>query len=111
MGRVLRGWSFPRVWAALPWVTDENWAVTMAEGERRHWGAFFLGTGAMLYIAWPTASLLGYALGAVVADPKRWGFDFTFTAVFVTPAVGLARKHRSPLVSIARAAGAFLADR
>jgi 4-azaleucine resistance transporter AzlC len=111
MGRVLQGWSLPRVLAALPWVTDENWAVTMAEGERRHWGAFFLGTGVMLYIAWPTASLLGHTLGAVVADPKRWGFDFAFTAVFVTLAVGLARKHRAPMVWIASAAGAFLADR
>jgi len=111
MGRVLRGWSRPAVLAALPWVTDENWAITMAEGERRHWGAFFLGTGAMLYVTWPTASLLGYALGAVVTDPKRWGFDFAFTAVFVTLAVGLARKHRARLVWIASAAGAFAADR
>jgi 4-azaleucine resistance transporter AzlC len=111
MGRVLRGWSRPAVLAVLPWVTDENWAITMAEGERRHWGAFFLGTGAMLYVTWPTASLLGYALGAVVTDPKRWGFDFAFTAVFVTLAVSLARKHRAPLVWIASAAGALLADR
>ena len=111
MGRVLKGWSRPAVLAALPWVTDENWAITMAEGERRHWGAFFLGTGAMLYVTWPTASLLGYALGAAVTDPKRWGFDFAFTAVFVTLAVGLARRHRAPLVWIASALGAVLADR
>jgi 4-azaleucine resistance transporter AzlC len=111
MNRVLKGWSRPAVLAALPWVTDENWAVTMAAGERPHWGAFFLGTGAMLYVSWPTASLLGYALGTVVADPKRWGLDFAFTAVFVTLAVGLARKHRAPLVWIASAAGALLADR
>jgi predicted branched-subunit amino acid permease len=83
----------------------------MAEGERRHWDAFFLGTGVMLYVTWPTASLLGHALGAVVADPKRWGFDFAFTAVFMTLAVGLARKHRAPLVWIASGACAFLADR
>src|SRR5260370_35734468 len=105
MGRVLRGWSFPRVWAALPWVTDENWAVTMAEGERPHWGAFFLGTGAMLYIAWPTASLLGYALGAVVADHKRWGFDFAFTAVVVTLALVVALNRRTPLIWIRSSAG------
>ena len=71
----------------------------------------FLGTGAVLYVTWPTATLLGYALGTVVADPKRWGFDFAFTAVFVTLAVGLARKHRAPLVWIASAVCAFLADR
>jgi 4-azaleucine resistance transporter AzlC len=111
MGRVLEGWRLWRVLPALAWVTDENWAVTMAEGERRHWGAFFLGTGAVLYATWPTATLIGHALGSAVADPKRWGFDFAFTAVFVTLAVGLARKHRAPAVWIASAAGAFLADR
>jgi branched chain amino acid efflux pump len=111
MGRVLKGWPLLRVLPALAWVTDENWALTMAEGERRHWGAFFLGTGIMLYVAWPTATLLGHALGSVVADPKRWGFDFAFTAVFMTLAVGLARRNRAPLVWIASAAGAFLADR
>lgn len=111
MGPVLEGWPRWRALVALPWVTDENWAVTMAEGKRRHWGAFFLGTGAMLYVAWPTASALGHLLGAVVADPKRWGLDFAFTAVFVTLAVGLARRNRAPLVWIASAVGAFLADR
>jgi 4-azaleucine resistance transporter AzlC len=111
MGRVLEGWSRLSVLAVLPWVSDENWAITMAEGERRHWGAFFLGTGAMLYVTWPAASLLGHTFGAVVADPKRWGFDYAFTAVFVTLAVGLARKHRAPLVWISSAVGAFLADR
>ncbi len=111
MGRVLEGWSVLRVLPALAWVTDENWAITMAEGERRHWGAFFLGTGAVLYVTWPTASLLGFALGSVVADPKRWGFDFAFTAVFMTLAVGLARRHRAPAVWIASGVSAFLADR
>jgi 4-azaleucine resistance transporter AzlC len=110
MGRVLKGWSLLRVLPTLAWVTDENWAITMAEGERRHWGAFFLGTGAVLYVTWPTATLLGHALGSVVADPKRWGFDFAFTAVFMTLAVGLARRRRAPLVWLASGVSAFLAD-
>jgi predicted branched-subunit amino acid permease len=108
---VLEGWSRLSVLAVLPWVSDENWAITMAEGERRHWGAFFLGTGAMLYVTWPAASLLGHTFGAVVRDPKSLGFDYAFTAVFVTLAVGLARKHRAPLVWISSAVGAFLAER
>jgi predicted branched-subunit amino acid permease len=99
MGRVLEGWSRLSVLAVLPWVSDENWA------------AFFLGTGAMLYVTWPAASLLGHTFGAVVRDPKSLGFDYAFTAVFVTLAVGLARKHRAPLVWISSAVGAFLAER
>ncbi|HXP74306.1 MAG TPA: AzlC family ABC transporter permease [Stellaceae bacterium] len=111
MGRVLEGWSLPRALLAMFWVTDENWAITMAEGQRRHWGAFFLGTGAMLYPAWLASGVIGHTLGTVVADPKRWGFDFAFTAVFLTLAVGLARRRKTPLVWIASAAAAVLADR
>jgi len=111
MNRVLRGWPRPRALLALFWVSDENWAITMTEGDRPNWGAFFLGTGVLLYLAWLSASILGYMLGAVVADPKRWGLDFAFTAMFLALAVGLARKRRAPLVWIASAGAALLADR
>ena len=111
MGGVLEGWTLPRALLAMFWVTDENWALTMAEGQRRHWGAFFLGTGAMLYPAWLTSGVIGHTLGSVVADPKRWGLDFAFTAVFLILAVGLARQRKAPLVWIASAAAAVLADR
>jgi len=111
MGPVLRDWSRPRALLALLWVTDENWAITMAEGERRHWGAFFLGTGAVLYVTWLAAGVIGHGLGAVVADPKRWGLDFAFTVVFLTLAVGLARRRRAPLMWIVSAGAALLADR
>jgi 4-azaleucine resistance transporter AzlC len=111
MGSVLKGWSRPRALLAMFWVTDENWAITMAEGERPHWGAFFLGTGAMLYPAWLAAGVVGHVLGTVVAEPERWGFDFAFTAVFLTLAVGLARRRRAPLVWIVSAGAAVLADR
>jgi predicted branched-subunit amino acid permease len=111
MDAVLKGWSRPRALLAMFWVTDENWALTMAEGQRRHWGAFFLGTGAMLYPAWFASGIIGHTLGTVVAEPERWGFDFAFTAVFLTLAVGLARRRRAPLVWVVSAAAAVLADR
>jgi 4-azaleucine resistance transporter AzlC len=110
MGRVLRGWPRWRALMALFWVTDENWAVTMAAGEQPNWGAFFLGTGWILYVAWLAAGLAGYELGAIVADPKQWGLDFAFTAMFLALAVALARKHRAPLVWIVSAATALIAD-
>jgi 4-azaleucine resistance transporter AzlC len=111
MTRVLRGWSLARALPAMFWVTDENWAVTMAAGERPHWGAFFLGTGLALYVAWLAATIVGHALGSAVADPKSWGFDFAFPAMFLALAVGLARKAPAPLVWIASAAAALVADR
>jgi predicted branched-subunit amino acid permease len=111
MHPVLRGWPRWRALAALFWVSDENWAVTMAAGERPHWGAFYLGTGWLLWVAWLSAGLLGHSLGAVVPDPKSWGLDFAFTAVFLALATGLARRRKAPLVWIASAGAALLADR
>lgn len=111
MTPVLRGWSLARALPAMFWVTDENWAVTMAAGERPRWGAFFLGTGFALYVAWLAATIVGHALGSAVADPKSWGFDFAFPAMFLALAVGLARKAPAPLVWIASAGAALLADR
>src|SRR5579863_3794166 len=111
MHPVLRGWPRWRALTALFLVSDENWAVTMAAGERPHWGAFFLGTGWLLWLAWLTAGVLGYLLDAIVPDPKRWGLDFAFTAVFLTLAVGLARRRRVPAVWIASIGASLLADR
>jgi|SRR5579864_5378538 len=111
MHNVLRGWPRWRALAALFLVTDENWALTMAAGERPYWGAFFLGTGWLLWLAWLAAGVLGYLLGAIVPDPKSWGLDFAFTAVFLTLAVGLARRRRAPLVWIASIVASLLADR
>ena len=111
MPRVLRGWPLRRALPALFWVTDENWAVTMAAGERPRWGAFFLGTGVALYLTWLATTVIGNALGSVVADPKAWGLDFAFPAMFMALAVGLARKAPAPLVWIASAGAALIADR
>ena len=111
MHPVLRGWPRWRALAALFWVTDENWAVTMAAGERPHRGAFFLGTGWLLWLAWLAAGILGHLLGAVVPNPRSWGLDFAFTAVFLTLAVGLARRRKAPLVWIASIAASLLAVR
>lgn len=111
MHRVIGGWSRWRALPTLFLVSDENWAITMAAGERPQWGAFFLGTGWLLWLSWLAAGVLGYLLGAVVPDPKRWGLDFAFTAVFLTLAVGLARRRRAPAVWIASIAAALLADR
>jgi 4-azaleucine resistance transporter AzlC len=111
MHPVLRGWGRLSALAALFLVTDENWALTMAAGERPHWGAYFLGTGWLLWVAWLAAGVLGHALGALVPDPRSWGLDFAFTAVFLTLAMGLARRRKVPLVWIASVAASLLADR
>jgi 4-azaleucine resistance transporter AzlC len=111
MNRVLAGWPRPRALLAVYLMTDENWALTMAAGERRHWGAFFLGTGVVLYGSWLTATVGGHIIGGVVSDPKQWGFDFAFPAMFLALAVTIGRKAPAPLIWLASAAAALAADR
>lgn len=111
MQRVLAGWPRGRAIAAIFLMTDENWALTMAAGERPALGAFFLGTGLLLYAAWAAATVLGHLIGAEVADPKRWGLDFAFTAMFLALAVTLGKRKPQVLVWIASAGVALLADR
>jgi len=64
-------------------VADENWAMTMA---RYHKGTvstwFLLGGGICVQSAWCGGTLLGHSLGAVIANPERYGLDFSFVAVF-----------------------------
>jgi 4-azaleucine resistance transporter AzlC len=71
-------------------MADESWALTVGEqakGTRN--GAFLLGSGLAVFVAWVGATFLGRTVGNVVGDPARWGLDFAFTAVFTALLVGL----------------------
>ena len=35
------------------------------------------------YVTWAVAGMVGYNLGAMIADPKVWGLDFALPAMFV----------------------------
>jgi len=111
MNRVLAGWPRPRALLAVYLMTDENWALTMAAGERRHWGAYFLGTGIVLYGSWLAATVAGHVLGGGVSDPKQWGVDFAFPAMCLALAVAIGRKAPAPLGWSASAVAALAADR
>jgi 4-azaleucine resistance transporter AzlC len=84
LGPLFRG--VPR-WRALPamfLVSDEVWAMTMAESAKERGSpAFMLGAGALAWIAWVGATMAGRLLGAAVSDPAAYGLDFAFTAVFL----------------------------
>jgi 4-azaleucine resistance transporter AzlC len=74
----------------LFFLADENWALTMnefANGKRD--AAFLLGSGLVLFVTWVSSTVLGRLLGENIADPTRWGFDFAFTAVFLSLLVGI----------------------
>ena len=79
-------------------VSDENWAITMLEMQRRGGSiAFLLGGGVLTYSCWMATTLLGHQLGSAIDDPVRYGLDFAFTATFLVLLLGMW-KGRADLV-------------
>jgi len=93
---------------ALFLMADEVWALCeRRSGERPIAFAYWLGVAVPLYLNWVGWTGLGAALGAVFTDPAAFGFDFAFTAMFLTIIVGL---WRGPSTGIAIAASAATAS-
>ena len=73
-----------RALLAMFLVSDEVWAMTMAEHTKGGGGAaFMLGAGTLAWIGWVGSTLTGRMLGAVIDDPTAYGLDFAFTATFL----------------------------
>ncbi|EPR39815.1 AzlC family protein [Desulfovibrio sp. X2] len=73
-------------------MADENWALAMsayARGERD--GAYMVGGGLCVWLAWFAATGLGRVLTGGLADPAALGLDFAFTAVFLALLTGFWR--------------------
>lgn len=71
-------------------VSDETWAMTVAEmAKGRGTVAFLLGGGTLAYLCWLATTTAGYVLGSVIDDPTRYGLDFAFTATFLALLLGL----------------------
>ncbi len=83
---------------SLYFLSDESWALTMGQfqaGKRN--GAFLMGSGLALGIGWVGAAAVGYLLGSAIDDPKRWGLDFAFLAVFIALLVAQWQGRKSAL--------------
>jgi predicted branched-subunit amino acid permease len=81
------------VFAAMFFVADENWAMTMGKrAQGAEAGAMHLvGGGVLLYLVWVLSSIMGDAAGTLMPDPARWGLDFTFAAAFLALLTGMWR--------------------
>jgi predicted branched-subunit amino acid permease len=81
-------------------MADETWALN----ERRTsvtklTPAYYFGVALCLYIVWAFATALGAALNTLIPDPKLFGFDFVFPAVFICLVVGFTQsRHAIPVV-------------
>lgn len=81
-----QGWGA----AMMGIVSDETWAVTVAEMARGRGSiAFLLGGGVLAYVCWLATTLIGHTLGSAIDDPTRYGLDFAFTATFLALLLGM----------------------
>ena len=91
-----RGLSPWRVYPTLFFMMDESWALTMVQIQKNnqppeYYSAYLFSSGFFLYLAWLISTWAGNILGALIADPNRYGFDFAFTAIFLALLIGLWR--------------------
>jgi len=80
----LRGLSTP--WKALLalWMSDEPYALAIAEYERgRGSHLYFLGANVGVYLIWPVSGLAGALLGRAIPDPAQYGLDLVFPLAFL----------------------------
>jgi predicted branched-subunit amino acid permease len=117
MSASLRPWlselpSPARRYGVLATLTDANWLIAMtyrAEGGRDL--GVFLGAGLSLMVVWTVATAPGWLLGALIADPSRYGLDLVLPIFFALMIVPLWKEGRDALawtVTGIVAVGAYL---
>ena len=79
-----RGFSAPQRYLGFFFLTDEAWALAERRAmERTVTPAYWFACAAVLPVAWIGSSVIGALVGALMGDPKRFGADFAFTALFI----------------------------
>ena len=99
MGLTLRPWyaklPAPLAFGTYFFMTDESWALTTIETQRKPFDtAFLLGAGLVDFVTWVGSTVIGRISGAAIPDPTAWGLDFAFVAVFLALLVSLAKGKR-----------------
>lgn len=99
-GASLQPWlaSYPKLVNALHlfFFTDANWLIGTryhAEGGR-DLGVLF-GAGFVIWLNWILATVPGYLLGSLVADPRTYGIDLVMPIFFASMLVPLWRGRRA----------------
>ena len=97
--------AFPRGWLALVahLLNDESFAVAVArQNPPDPW--VYIGSAVAVCGAFLAGVLVGTQLGGLVADPARWGLDFSFPAVFLALVAVQLRGCAEWLIALASAA-------
>jgi predicted branched-subunit amino acid permease len=105
--------SFPGRLLGFHVLADENWALAERRALRGPiTAAYFFGMGAVFWVNWVAWSWAGTIVGPLLGDPRRFGADFAFTAIFIGLVAGFVTTTRAGLVvvvSAVAATAAFLA--
>jgi 4-azaleucine resistance transporter AzlC len=102
----------PRAYLALFFMADENWAMAMRRAAAEPLTpSYYFGLSVPFYLSWVLWTTVGNLLGGVIADPKRFGFDFAFAAVFLVILLSLNKARRNLLPIAVSAAAALVAWR
>jgi 4-azaleucine resistance transporter AzlC len=95
----------PKALIALYFMCDETWALGIEDAQHRGEQApdaglslwFYAGTCFCLYLTWVVSVSLGAAIGPVLGDTQRLGFDMAFPAVFLVLLRGMWKGIRPAL--------------
>jgi predicted branched-subunit amino acid permease len=90
-------WSLPawQIYPLLQLTTDPGWIIAMryrAEGGNDV--GVFLGGALVVWVAWLSATMVGYLAGALVADPRAIALDLVLPIFFAAMLVPLWRGRR-----------------
>lgn len=105
LSRVVKEFSLPKMLAVAALITDESFAVNMADAATKRLTAeSMLGVGLIAWTGWLTGTLVGASIGHLVGDPAAWGLDFAMTAMFAALFVAVAKNRRHVIVGLGAAA-------
>jgi len=98
-------------WKALLalWMSDESYALAIAEYERgsgNHW--YFFGANLGIFLAWITSGFVGALVASAVPDPGRYGLDLVFPLAFLGLLMSFLKDRIGVLVAVASAGLALL---
>jgi 4-azaleucine resistance transporter AzlC len=68
----------------MHFVTDESWAITMKNMKEKDITIYFLlGGGLCIFLSWILGTSIGYFFAQLIIEPKNYGLDFAFYAMFI----------------------------
>lgn len=76
-------------------LTDMNYIVGVRyRADEGNDAGVLVGSGVALWAIWTISAAPGYILGAIVADPQRYGFDLIMPIMFAAMSSSLWKSHR-----------------